>query len=67
MDGSFIIADGDKRTLNLISPDGAWVKNLWTHPGGEDKDVPLFAVSLMNQRCVVCTDRGSVFVMDVSY
>ncbi|KAK3758659.1 hypothetical protein RRG08_000216 [Elysia crispata] len=33
MDGSFIIADGDKRTLNLISPDGAWVKNLWTHPG----------------------------------
>ncbi|KAK3724962.1 hypothetical protein RRG08_005393 [Elysia crispata] len=33
MDGSFIIGDRDKRTLNLISPNGAWVKNLWTHPG----------------------------------
>ncbi|KAK3783397.1 hypothetical protein RRG08_005392, partial [Elysia crispata] len=33
MDGSSIIADRDKRTLNIISPDGVWVKNLWTHPG----------------------------------
>ena len=67
MDGSSIIVDSSKRTLHLISPDGVWVKNLWTHPGGEDKDDSLFSVSVMEQRCVCSTFRGSVFVMDVSY
>ncbi|KAK3724964.1 hypothetical protein RRG08_005395 [Elysia crispata] len=33
MDKSFIVADRDKRTLHLISPDGVWIKKLWTHPG----------------------------------
>ena len=67
MDGSFIIADRDKRTLNLISPDGVCVRNLWTHPGGEDKDDPLLFVSVMEQCCVCFIVRGSVFVLDVSY
>ncbi|KAK3781919.1 hypothetical protein RRG08_064174 [Elysia crispata] len=36
MDGSSIVVDRGKHSLHLISPDGAWVKNLWTHPGGNE-------------------------------
>ncbi|KAK3727021.1 hypothetical protein RRG08_039915 [Elysia crispata] len=65
-DGSLIVSDSDNRTLHVISRDGVWIKKLWTHPGGEDTYDGLLSVSLMEQTCVCCTRRGSVFVMDVS-
>ena len=65
MEGYFIVADRKKLTLHLIDQDGVWIKNLWTHPDGEDTDDQLMAVSLLGRRFVCSTVKGTVFVMDV--
>ncbi|KAK3738663.1 hypothetical protein RRG08_047312 [Elysia crispata] len=65
MEGYFIVSDYEKRTLHLIDQNGVWIKKLWTHPGGEDTNDELLAVSLLGRHFVCSTAKGTVFVMDV--
>ncbi|GFR70915.1 hypothetical protein ElyMa_003799000 [Elysia marginata] len=65
-DGSTLIVDRKIHTLHVISPQGGWVKQVWSHPGGADKEGGLWAVSFLNDLCV-CSTRESVFVLDVTH
>ncbi|GFR82066.1 hypothetical protein ElyMa_005940700 [Elysia marginata] len=65
-DGSTLNVDRKTNTLHEISPQGDWVKQVWSHPGGADKEGGLLAVSFLNDLCVCCTEK-SVFLLDVIY
>ncbi|GFR80167.1 hypothetical protein ElyMa_000574300 [Elysia marginata] len=63
-DGSTLSVDRETNTLHVISPQGGWVKQVWSHPGGADKEGGLRAVSFLNDLCV-CSTLKSVFLLDV--
>ncbi|GFS26306.1 hypothetical protein ElyMa_001713800 [Elysia marginata] len=65
-DRSTLSVDGKTNTLHVISSQGGWVKQVWSHPGGAGKEGGLWAVSFLNDLCVYCT-RKTVFLLDVIY
>ncbi|GFS00319.1 hypothetical protein ElyMa_002811700 [Elysia marginata] len=65
-DGSTLSFDRETDTLHVISPQGGWVKQVWSKPCGANKEDRLYAVSFLNDLCVCCTLK-SVFLLDVIY
>ncbi|GFN79612.1 hypothetical protein PoB_000611800 [Plakobranchus ocellatus] len=63
-DGSILVTDMIKRTLHLVSPQGAWTKQLFSVPSGVHRDDLLCSVSMDGTICVCVTLRGSVYILD---
>ncbi|GFR65634.1 histone-lysine N-methyltransferase SETMAR [Elysia marginata] len=47
-DGSTLTVDMESHTLHVISPQGGWVKQVWSQPGSDDKEDGLWNVSFLN-------------------
>ncbi|GFR59622.1 hypothetical protein ElyMa_005388400 [Elysia marginata] len=65
-DGSTLTTDRETHTLHVISPQGDWVKQVWSLPGGAVEEGGLRAVSFLNNLCV-CGTGETVFLLDVIY
>ncbi|GFO31889.1 hypothetical protein PoB_005839400 [Plakobranchus ocellatus] len=66
-DGSILVADGDNKTLHLVSSQGAWTKQLWSGPSDRDQLDELWSVSVDGSVCVCATRAGSVYILDCLY
>ncbi|GFS12722.1 hypothetical protein ElyMa_006704800 [Elysia marginata] len=67
-DGSFIAIDSSTdSSAHLLNACGSWVKKLWYSSYGDLNGDRLKSVSVMNEECIICSEKGSVFVFDINY
>ncbi|GFO45111.1 Bdr-repeat family protein [Plakobranchus ocellatus] len=64
LDGSILVTDRFNNTLDLVSSQGVWIKQLWSVPSDGGRGDQLWSVSTDGSVCVCVTLCGRVHILD---